>query len=167
MVEIRKAEAADAEKLLEYCRQIGGETDNLTFGSEGISMTVEQETAYLEGIYNSCKQIYLIAVEDGEMVGSAQFSGFVKPRLAHRGEISISVRKAFWGKGIGSRLMEELIRFARDVAKVEMISLEVRSDNVRAIGLYEKFGFQKTGTFRGFMKIRGEEIDCDTMCLRL
>lgn len=29
---IRKARPEDAEKILAYLRQIGGETDNLTFG---------------------------------------------------------------------------------------------------------------------------------------
>ena len=42
MVTIRKATAADAEGILECCKVIGGESDNLTFGSEGLSMTVEK-----------------------------------------------------------------------------------------------------------------------------
>ena len=33
MVEIRRATAADAENILEYCKIIGGENDNLTFGT--------------------------------------------------------------------------------------------------------------------------------------
>ena len=43
MIEIRKATASDAENILEYCKIIGGESDNLTFGSEGVSITVEIE----------------------------------------------------------------------------------------------------------------------------
>ena len=33
---ITKAMPEDAKKLLEYLKKIGGETDNLTFGSEGL-----------------------------------------------------------------------------------------------------------------------------------
>ncbi|WP_406035268.1 GNAT family N-acetyltransferase [Treponema saccharophilum] len=39
----------------------------------------------------------------------------------------------------------------------------MRSDNIAAIKLYEKFGFEKIGRFRGFFKINGEFIDFDIM----
>lgn len=166
-MEIRRATASDAEQILEYCRQIGGETENLTFGPEGVSITVEQEQAHLERILHSDKQLYLIAVQDGEVVGAGIFTGYRKPRLAHRGEISISVRQSMWGRHIGARFLEAILDFAKHTANVDIISLEVRSDNTRAISLYRKFGFETIGTFKGCMKIHGEEIDCDIMCLHL
>lgn len=63
--------------------------------------------------------------------------------------------------------MAEMIHFARNTAKVEILSLEVRSDNARAIALYKKFGFKTIGTFPGFMKINGNAVGCDIMCLAL
>lgn len=167
MITIRKATANDAEKILEYCKIIGSESDNLTFGSEGVSMTVEREAEYLESIQNSDKQLYLVADLDGEIVGTGNYSGFGKPRLAHRGEISIAVKKDLWGNHIGTRFLEEIISFAKNTSKAELISLEVRSDNERAIALYKKFGFQTIGTFKGFMKINGAYVDCDIMQLFL
>lgn len=167
MVEIRRAMPDDAEKILDYCKVIGGETDNLTFGSEGVSFTLEQEQEYLERIRHSERQIYLIAENDGEVVGTAVFESYGKARLAHRGEISISVKKSMWGNHIGTQLMEELIYFAKNTAHVEILSLEVRSDNERAIALYKKLGFEKIGTFPGFMKINGVYIDCHYMMLHL
>ncbi len=53
------------------------------------------------------------------------------------------------------------------MAYTEILSLEVRSDNVRAIRLYEKYGFQKIGQFKGFFKINGEYVDFDLMNLEL
>lgn len=167
MVEIRKATASDAEEILEYCKQIGGESDNLTFGTEGVSYTVEEESAYLESVRCSDRQLFLVAVKDGKIVGTASLATFAKPRLAHRGELALSIKKEMWGNHIGTRLLEELLHFARNTAKVEILSLEVRSDNERAIALYKKFGFQKLGTFQGFLKIDGEDISCDLMRLKL
>ena len=63
--------------------------------------------------------------------------------------------------------MEKIIEFAKNVARADIISLEVRSDNARAIHLYQKFGFEKFGTFKGYMKIRGEFVDFDFMNLYL
>lgn len=167
MTIIRKATAADAENILAYCQLIGAESDNLTFGAEGVSFTVEQEQEYLNGILHSDTQLYLVAEYEGEIVGTAGFSAFNKARLAHRGEINISVRKSMWGRHIGTRFMEEIIRFARDTAHAEILSLEVRSDNARAIALYRKFGFETVGTFEGFMKIDGVYVNCDIMRLQL
>lgn len=166
MLEIREAEAQDAEELLKYCNIVGQETDNLSFGAEGLSVSIEQERAYLESMSEANKQVFLLAREEGGIIGTATLMGYARPRMAHRGEISISVRKSAWGKGIGTRLMEELISRARQFS-MEIISLEVRSDNKRAIGLYRKFGFEAIGTFDGFMKINGEMIAYDMMCLDL
>ena len=167
MLEIRKATASDAENILEYCKAVGSESDNLTFGAEGVAITVDGERAYLESILHSDRQLYLVAVNDGEIVGTAVFTSFAKPRLAHRGEIGLSVKKTMWGNHIGTRFMEEIITFAKNTAKTEIISLEVRSDNKRAIALYKKFGFETVGTFPGFMKINGNDVSCDIMRLVL
>lgn len=164
---IRKAAALDAEKILEYCRNVGGETDNLTFGAEGVNTTVECEREYLESISKSENNLYLVAECDGEIVGTCCYSGFEKARLAHRGEFAVSVKKSMWGNHIGTHFMEKLIDFAKNTAHAEIISLEVRSDNERAIALYRKFGFETIGTFKGYMKINGQYVDCDFMRLCL
>ncbi len=167
MVEIRKATPDDAGKILEYCKIIGGQSDNLTFGPEGIPFTVEKEKEFLENMMRSDRRLYLVAVCGGKIVGTAVFNSFERARLAHRATVSLSVEKSMWGNHIGTRFMEKLIDFGKNTAGTEIISLEVRSDNARAISLYKKFGFEKVATFPGFMKIDGEDIDCDIMRLKL
>jgi len=48
-----------------------------------------------------------------------------------------------------------------------VLDLQVRSDNARAIHLYQKFGFQKLGTHPAFFKIENKEIPFDQMYLRI
>ncbi len=55
----------------------------------------------------------------------------------------------------------------KSVEYLEIIDLEVRSDNVRAIHLYQKFGFVKIGTFPKYFKIGNSYADCDIMYLDL
>ena len=43
----REAEPSDAGKFLEYCKIVGSETDNLTFGAEGLSLTISQEADFI------------------------------------------------------------------------------------------------------------------------
>jgi len=52
---------------------------------------------------------------------------------------SIAINPDYNGKGIGNLLMKHIIAKHSDK---KYISLEVRSDNTRAIKLYEKFGFK-------------------------
>ena len=68
--------------------------------------------------------------------------------------------------GIGSALMAQLIAFARENGFAQL-ELEVRSDNARAIRLYEKFGFQKLCTHPDFFRIGGQRFDFDLMLLPL
>ena len=65
-----------------------------------------------------------------------------------------------------SALTEAILSFAKENG-FEQLNLEVRSDNARAIRLYEKFGFRKLCTFPCFFKINGESIDFDLMNLEL
>ena len=62
--------------------------------------------------------------------------------------------------------MKLLIDFCRKNG-TEVIELQVRSDNERAIGLYKKFGFEKIGTHKNFFKIGGEYFSADYMNLYL
>lgn len=65
-----------------------------------------------------------------------------------------------------SALTEAVLAFAKENG-FEQLNLEVRSDNARAIRLYEKYGFRKLCTFSDFFKIDGESIDFDLMNLEL
>ena len=166
-IEIRKALPEDARGLLAFLQQVGSETDNLTFGAEGLPISVEQEEDYIKSLLESTSSVMAVAIKNGKIVGTASFNGNTRERLKHRGSLAISVLKEEWGNGIGSKLMRFVIDFAKDVSHAEIVSLEVRCDNERAIKLYEKYGFEKIGTFKGYFKIDGEMVDFDLMNLYL
>ena len=162
---IEKATCEDAAAILQYLKQIGAETDNLTFGAEGLPFTIESEAAYIRQIENSLDEIMLVAKDKGKVVGNASLSRLPR-RMKHRGDFSVSVLKEYWNKGIGSQLLHEIIQFAKENS-FEVIDLQVRSDNLSAIHLYEKLGFKKIGTHPAFFKIDGEKISFDYMYLMI
>ncbi|MGM9551264.1 MAG: GNAT family N-acetyltransferase [Clostridia bacterium] len=164
-VTIEKISVSDAAEILEYLKKIGEESDNLSFGAEGLPCVVEDEEKYIESLQNSTSCAQFVAKCDGKIIGDVSFNSSPKERIKHRGEIGIAVVREYWGKGIGSKLMEAVIDFAKNTAGCEIIHLQVRSDNERAIKLYKKYGFEKIGQFRGFLKINGEYVDCDLMNL--
>ena len=166
-IKIERARAADAEAILNFTKVCGGETDNLSFGPEGIQISLEEEERYIGSLENSDKSAFFVAKDGDLIVGTGNFSSFPQKRMAHRGKFGISVRKSHWNMGIGTELLGRILNFAKNTAKAEIISLEVRSDNKNAIRLYSKFGFEKIGTFRGYFKVNGELVDFDIMELFL
>ena len=152
----RKPCGDDAAEMIRYIKSVGGESDNLTFGSEGLPLTEDQEREFLSKTDPNAYGI--IAVDDdGRIVGRASLERGPR-RLSHAAELGISTLKEYWGQGIGSRLMEEMISYAK-INGITKINLRVRADNERAKALYRKFGFVKEGDDRRMMKIDGEYFD--------
>ena len=162
---IEQAKPEDAALLLDYMKAIGGETDNLSFGAEDIHINVIEKAKQLAAQQQSKDNVLFVAKAAGAIIGDASLERMPR-RMNHRGEFGIAVRKAWWGCGVASALMKEILKFAK-ANGFEQLNLEVRSDNTRAIQLYEKFGFQKLCTFPAFFKISGQYIDFDLMNLCL
>ncbi|RKM60580.1 GNAT family N-acetyltransferase [Butyrivibrio sp. CB08] len=162
-ITVKEANPSDAQKILDYMKIIGGETDNLTYGAEGRNISVEKEASILKTMHDDNKSVFYCAWDGSELVGTANLSGMPR-RMAHRAEIGISVLKAYWNRGIGTKLLRHLIDYSKE-HEIEIINLEVRSDNAAAIHLYKKYGFDKTGTIPAFFKIGNEYIDFDLMSL--
>ena len=153
---IERARAEDAAALLDYLKIVGGETENLSFGAEGVPLDLETEQDYLRSQCESTDNVQYLAKVYGEIIGTASLNR--KPRrMSHRGEFGISLKKAWWGCGAASALTEAVLSFAKENG-FEQLNLEVRSDNARAIRLYEKYGFRKLCMFPHFFKINGITI---------
>lgn len=162
---IEKVNTKDAAAMIEYLKQIGAETDNLTFGSEGLSITLEAEKMYIKEIEESSSDVMFVAKVDGKIVGDASLNRLPR-RMNHRGDFGIAVVKEYWNQGIGSRLLKKILNFAK-YNEFKIIDLQVRSDNLSAIHLYEKYGFKKIGTHPAFLEIDNKYVSFDYMYLEL
>lgn len=63
--------------------------------------------------------------------------------------IQINVLDKYQNKGIASKLLEYMINDCQN-KKVESITLEVKITNLKAIHLYEKFGFKKVSIRKSY-----------------
>jgi ribosomal protein S18 acetylase RimI-like enzyme len=153
--EFREACEYDAAALLAHLSKVGGETDNLTFGAEGFRISVEREARFISRFAKNEDEIMLVVMDGGTVVGNGVIERERIPRLSHRTRLTLTVLRDYWGQGIGSRLMEMMIKFCRE-SRASVISLEVRADNDRAVSLYRKFGFRTVGRMEKYFHI-GEE----------
>ncbi len=153
---IVQAEKKDAEALLKYRDVIGAESDNLTFGREGSGMTLEAQEAFIQKTRKDEGSVIYVGKINDEIVALGSITTYNKPRIRHRGELGLTVRKPYWNQGIATKMMQALMDFAKESTSCEIVELEVRSDNKTAVHLYEKYGFRTIGVYEKFFKI-GEQ----------
>lgn len=153
---LREVNINDAEAMLQYLNIVGGESDNLLFGANEFCLTVEQEKNYIESMRENDNALMAIGVIDGQIISIAQVEAPPRKRIAHNGELAISVKKEYWSMGVGTEMMKLLIDFAKSTSVIKNISLGVKSDNEKGIKLYEKMGFEKVGVHRNFFNIDGK-----------
>jgi ribosomal-protein-alanine N-acetyltransferase len=66
---------------------------------------------------------------------------------------TVGVEPAYQGRGIGRRLLDELL----NIADGAVVHLEVRTDNEPAIALYRSVGFAAVGVRRRYYRISGAD----------
>lgn len=72
----------------------------------------------------------------------------------------LAIHPHYAGKGCGSRMMEAIKNFALKNRRIR-IELSAAAENLRAIRLYEKAGFEQEGLFRKYtwLQSTGEYLD--------
>lgn len=145
---LRSANKEDAKAMIDYLNIIGGESDFITFGKNEFPMSVEAEQDYIERVNNMNNSKNVLITIDNEIIGIASINSVEKERMKHNGTLGISLRKKYWGIGLGSEIMDYLINWAKSNKITKKINLLVREDNIRGVKLYEKFGFEKEGILK-------------------
>ncbi|KLU58744.1 spermidine N(1)-acetyltransferase [Peptococcaceae bacterium CEB3] len=105
--------------------------------------------------------VAIITDESGSerVVGMAGLTVFGNSRLRHSAGIGIMVHREYQGNGIGRKLMETLLDIADNWLMLVRVELSVFVDNLKAIELYKKLGFDIEGTKRKAAIRNGEYID--------
>jgi len=93
----------------------------------------------------------ITALIDGNPCGMAILYIQSLEKLKHHALFAIIVDKEQRGKGIGTALINELFKMAKEQFHLEIIHLEVYEKNP-AIKLYERLGFKYYGNHKKFLK---------------
>ena len=89
----------------------------------------------------------IVAEQDGRVLGYA-YASFYRPRAAYRFtcEDSIYLHPEATGKGLGKRMLTELIARSRAFGFKQMIAV-ITADTQNSIAIHEKFGFRHVGRY--------------------
>ena len=165
---LRNAQVSDAADLIDYLKVTTGETPYLIREPEEVTLTIEQEEAFIQSRIEDERELLLVAIADGKHVGNCSLMRVGRfGRYKHRCEVAIALYREYWGRGIGRIMLETVLDVAKDLG-YEQAELEVIAGNESAIALYEKLGFQQYGTFPDNMKYKdGSYVDAYWMMKKL
>lgn len=142
---LRNAKNEDAQMMMDYLRTVCGETRFLMREADEVRLTAEQEISFIEGHNKAARDLLILAFVDGEYAGNCSYEAeSASRRNVHRAGMGIALFQKYTGMGLGRILMDRMIKYAKE-SGFEQLELTVVSDNVRAIRLYESFGFQECG----------------------
>lgn len=155
---IREANIKDAKGIVKLIESVGKE--KIYMVSEEPGWTEEEEKQMIKRLDRG-KDLILVADYGGQIVGCLtlfRYYGGRSSKVQHVGEIGISVDAKYRNMGIGSKLFEYAIDWAKK-RSYSKLCLSVFSSNANAIHLYEKYGFEEEGRRRKQFKIGNEYVD--------
>jgi putative acetyltransferase len=114
----------------------------LQLPSQEIGKTRDRLKEAAPGIYR------YVAEVDGRVVGMASLHQKQNPRERHVASLGMMVHPDYWGQGIGSQLLDALTKLADNWLQLTRLELEVNTDNLAGVRLYEKFGYEIEGTHK-------------------
>ena len=93
--------------------------------------------------------ISLIAVEKGNIIGFIIGAIYSERNAANGHVLTIDVSPQHQRKGVGSKLLQELEKILAQ-RNIKTCRLEVKENNIKALGLYEKAGYQRIGRLKNY-----------------
>ena len=149
---IRAANSEDYQDIYELsaCPGVVRETLQLPY------VSLDKRRDWLNNM--SPDQYMLVAEVDGKVVGNIGIRRG-KDRLAHVAGLGMSVHDDYQNSGIGTALMRAILDMTDNWLNIRRVELDVYTDNLRAVHLYKKFGFQIEGVRRDFAFRDGEYVD--------
>ncbi|HDR4297835.1 TPA: GNAT family N-acetyltransferase [Bacillus anthracis] len=149
---IRLAKETDAEAIMDIRKEIILSKTTTKFFIVSPKKLPNDTNAEREKIRKSNEKgnLYIVYEIDNKVVGFLLFNRYELDRLRHAG--TMGIKEAYCNQGIGTKLIEFLIRWAKEQNGLEKICLGVVSVNDRAIKVYKRMGFVEEGRQRKRIK---------------
>ena len=101
------------------------------------------------------------------VIGHVDLTGSKLHCGLHRCELGLGIEEPWRGQGLGRRLMQTAIDFARAEPGLHWIDLCTFANNTPARAHYRKLGFRETSIVHDRFRIDGQSIDDIQMSLRV
>ncbi|MDX1992004.1 MAG: GNAT family protein [bacterium] len=160
-LQLRPAVPEDAPSYRAHLLRIYAEPRiDTPYTAEEYPRTPEQDVAMIDLYTRLENSLFLVAVTpENTVVGSLRILGGTLKAVRHSADLALYIDAAYRGQGLGRRMMETGLAWAKAGGILKRIQLEVYARNTRAVRLYESLGFEIEGRRRCAMFQDGEFLD--------
>lgn len=157
-MEIRLARPDDAAALIALHERLSTETDFVLYEPGERVLRAEEYSARIDAVAKAESGVTFVAETGGALVGVIFGNRGGARKTRHTLTLALGVLEAHWGRGVGGSLLRAVETWAAS-RKLHRLELTVHTANRRAVALYEKMGFEREGTKRHSLHIKGHYAD--------
>ena len=151
-INVREANTEDAGTLLSLKKNYIKNTTSIPLYEHEYRNTIEEEAELINRYKQQKNSLLLVAEHNKELIGNIDLTGNQREKIFHTATIGMGIANNWQNVGVGTCLMDTLLKIVEKSLPVTIIWLEVYSTNISGIKLYEKFGFEECGTIKNFFK---------------
>lgn len=166
-VTIRQAQIDDAENLLNCIKTYVPQSDCIPKLAQEIKLTIDEEKEWINHFLISENSLLLIAESDNEIVANIDLTGNRRKIMEHTAVVGMGMLKEWRNLGLGTVLLNWAIDWAKENPILELLWLQVYTENELGLALYHKMGFEETGIIKNFFKQDGKYFDNLIMTMNL
>lgn len=162
---LRQPKEADAKSFVAFL-------DNLIVEDAFLlteHQTLKDEASYIRFLRNenrTRKGLHVVIMVGNKKVAGADMTNLGNKR-EHAVELQLYISSKYRGIGLGRFLIRLLENEIRKINSIKLITLEVFSNNLTAINLYNSFGFVESGRVAMSVKSKGKLVDMVIMTKKL
>jgi len=135
---------------------------------ESRHQTISQVAESIQGIQLAGGQLFGAFSDPDKLVGVVGLRQEPLTKMRHKGIIwGMYVIRGYQGRGLGKKLLEAALIYAREMSGLEQLTLVVGEDNTGARHLYESLGFEPFGVEPRELKVDGNYYNGVHMWLKL
>ncbi len=160
---IRQAEIKDAELLLECIKTYIPQSNYIPKYENEITLSIEQEEEWINYFLQNDNSLLLVAEYENIIIGNIDLTGSRRKVMEHTAVVGMGMLKEWRNVGLGTALLHTAIEWANKNPILELIWLQVYTDNKLGLNLYRKMGFEENGIIKNFFKYENDYFDNLTM----
>jgi len=156
---LRKLRLEDAKDIFEYA----SDPETTKYVTWETHKSIEDSINFIKSSlanYNKKEVIDwgIVYKENNKLIGTCGY--FLRALEQHsRAEIGYVIGKKYWGRGIATEAVKEVIRFGFEKMNLNRIQAMCIPDNIGSYRVMEKVGMKYEGVIREYMYIKGKFQD--------
>lgn len=151
-VVIRQAEVSDAENLLNCIKTYIPTSNFIPKLESEFKLTVNQEKEWINSFLINDNSLLLVTEYEGKIIGNIDLTGSRRKLMEHTAVIGMGMLQEWQNVGLGTALLSVIIEWAKNNPILELIWLQVYTENEAGLNLYRKMDFEENGIIQNFFK---------------